>query len=290
MYDMTDRVAEIWDYYDKILDDRLERIANLSGVDRDALIKINPADYIEKSRYQTIRGYKFKEITDFINENKTDSTFLISPMDAIEETAEQIGYKTRETVKRKIRASKCEVYPLSRELTADFCRRNHRQTIPNISKIAVSLGLVYDNELIAIMEYDMQTGAVRGAKTGYELVRLAICRETQVHGGASKLQKACEDVLRKMGIDTIYSYSNATINTGSVYEKLGFTKGKVTEGQPFVIMNNNDLVRLITLHPYSTDKELSKRGQFRTHVGGNIMWVKEIGNGERQDDIAGTGK
>lgn len=281
MYDMTDRVAEVWEYYDKLLDERLQQIADLTGVDRARLIKINPAEFIEKTKYQTIRGYEYRKVKDFIAETKTDDVFLISPLDAIEETAEQIGYKARETVSRKIRASKCEVYPVPKETALDFCIRNHRQNAPKISRAAVYLGLVYNNELVAIMGYDRQEGAVRGAKKEYELVRLAISRETQVHGGASKLQKACEDVLRKMGIDTIYSYSNATINTGSVYAKLGFQRGKLDSGQPFVILKNNYLERLINLNPYSTDKILAQRGQLKTHVGGNLMWTKSIA---KEDD------
>ena len=275
-YNETERVKEAWAFYDEMLEKKLDRIAELSQVSRDHFIKINPAEFIEKSKYQRIDGYQYQSINKWIADHKTDETFLISPLDADEETAEQISYKSREGVGRKIRASKCEVVPVPKDIALDFCIRNHRQTLPHISVNAVYLGLLYHDELVAIMGYDTTTGAVRGKKDGYELVRLAIAKGTQVHGGASKLQKACEDVLRQMGIGNIFSYSNATINNGGVYKQLGFTEGKLDNSQPFVIMNDNRLVRLVNLHPYSTCEELAIRHQFKSHVGGNKMWVKKI--------------
>lgn len=276
LFDETERVEEAWKFYDELLEDKLNRIAELAGVDRQQLKKLNPAEFIEKNRFQKIRGYKYISIKSWIAENKTDDTFLVSPLDADTETSEQISYKARAGVIRKIRASKCEVVPVPKEIALDFCIRNHRQSLPMISAAAVYLGLLYKNELVALMGYDTTSGAVRGNKEGYELVRLAIEKGTQVHGGASKLQTACEDVLRQMGIKRIFSYSNATINNGGVYKQLGFYGGKLDNGQPFVIMRDHQLIRLANLHPYSTDEELALRHQFKSHVGGNKMWIKDI--------------
>ena len=245
-------------------------------MDRQQLKKLNPAEFIEKNRFQRIQNYKYINIKNWIAENKTDDTFLVSPLDADTETAEQISYKARAGVTRKIRASKCEVVPVPKEIALDFCIRNHRQSLPMISVGAVYLGLQYKGELVALMGYDTTSGAVRGSKEGYELVRLAIAKGAQVHGGASKLQTACEDVLRQMGIKKIFSYSNATINNGGVYKQLGFNGGKLDNGQPFVIMRDYKLIRLANLHPYSTDEELALRHQFKSHVGGNKMWIKNI--------------
>lgn len=276
LFDETERAAAAWKYYDELLEDKLNRIAELAGVDRQQLKKLNPAEFIEKNRFQRIQNYKYINIKNWIAENKTDDTFLVSPLDADTETAEQISYKARAGVTRKIRASKCEVVPVPKELALDFCIRNHRQSLPMISVAAVYLGLRYKGELVALMGYDTTSGAVRGSKEGYELVRLAIAKGAQVHGGASKLQTACEEVLRQMGIKKIFSYSNATINNGGVYKQLGFSGGKLDNGQPFVIMRDNSIVRLVTLHPYSTDEELALRHQFKSHVGGNKMWIKNI--------------
>lgn len=277
LYDITDRVAELWKYFDGILDDHIKQISEISGVPFEHFKKINPAEFIEKNEFQRIRGYEYKKIKNWIISNKTDAeTFLISPEDAIEETSAQVSYKSGTEIKRTIRASKCDVVPCPTFLAQDFFIRNHRQTAPNIRNTAVCFGLAYYSELVAVMLYDISNGAVRGNNKEYELVRLAISKGTKIHGGASKLQNACEETLREMGIKKIYSYSNATINSGAVYEKLGFTGTEVSEGQPFVITKNNQLIRMISLYPNTTHEALALRGHVTTHLGGNKTWTKEI--------------
>lgn len=277
VYDVTDRVADAWAFYDRMLDEKIEKISEISGVPLEHFVKLNPAEFVVKLQLQTIRNHEFVNIKKWIVENKKDDqTFLISPVDAIEETAAQVSYKAGTEIRRTLRASKCEVLPVHPELALDFFIRNHRQSAPHISKSAVCFGLVFRDELVAVMLYDISNGAVRGRKKEYELVRLSIGKGTKIHGGASKLQQACEETLAAMGQRKIYSYSNATINSGAVYEKLGFDGSKVDGGQPFVIMKNNELIRLANLHPNSTDEALALRGQLKTHVGGNRIWVKEI--------------
>lgn len=275
--DVTARVAEARRYYEDLLAERIQAIADLAGVSVDHFVKINPADFIEKNCGQVIHGYKYQKIHDWIKAQKTtDDTFLISPLDAIEETAAQISYKTDSDIRRTIRASKCDVAPVPVAFAQDFFIRNHRQSAPLIRETAICFGLLYRGELVAVMLYDISNGAVRGRKKDYELVRLAISKGTRIHGGASKLQAACEDTLRAMGIQRIYSYSNATINSGHVYERLGFSGSGIQRGQPFVILSDNSLTRLANLHPYSTVDYCIARGWFITHVGGNKKWVKDI--------------
>lgn len=276
VYDITERVAAVHDYFDKLLDERIQKISELSEVPAERLIKINPADFIEKIQFQKIRGYQYRKVKDYINENKRDDTFLISPIDAIEETAAQISYKAGTEIWRTIRASKCNVLPCPTNLALDFFIRNHRQSAPLVRQTAVSFGLVYNDELVAVMLYDISNGAIRGRKKQYELVRLSISKGTRIHGGASKLQKACEETLQRMGVHEIYSYSNATINSGAVYKALGFDGSKVDSGQPFVIQKNNSITRLILLHPDSTDEALALRGWIKCLLGGNRTWKKEI--------------
>lgn len=276
-FDITDRVAEAWEYYDKLLDERFAEISRISGAPIEQFVKINPAELCEKNKHQTIRGHTYLKVEDFIVANKKDDhTFLISPLDEIEETAAQISYKIGTEIRRTIRASKCGCIPCPTMLAQDFFIRNHRQKPPLIRNSAVCFALVYKDEVVAVMLYDISNGAIRGRNQNYELVRLAIAKGTKVHGGASKLQGACEEVLRRMGVEKIYSYSNATINSGAVYENLGFKGTGVMQGQPFVILKNNRLERLINLYPESTDEKLAKHGWIKTHVGGNKMWEKDI--------------
>lgn len=276
-FDVTNRVHEAREYFDKLLDKRIKEISEISEVPVENFVKINPADFIERNEHQIIRGYNYQNIRDYIvDKKKDDRTFLISPADAVEETAAQVSYKSGTEIRRTIRASKCECLPCPKELALDFFIRNHRQTAPSIRTTAVCFGLVFRGEVVAVMLYDVSNGAVRGKKNDYELVRLSIAKGARVHGAASKLQTACEETLRLMGVHQIYSYSNATINSGAVYEKLGFAGTKVDRGQPFVIQRNNQLTRLIDLYPYSTDRALAERGGLKTHLGGNKMWRKEI--------------
>ncbi len=280
-FDITDRVNQLWTYYDEVLEERLAKIAEIAEVDRSHLVKINPAEFIEKSRYQTIRGYKYTNIREWIKEHKVDDqTFLISPLDKIEETAAQIGYKSNTQIERTIRAGKCEVLPMPIGAAQDFFIRNHRQSPPLVRTDAICFCLTYKDEVVAVMLYDISNGAVRGNNDKYELVRLSIAKNARVHGAASKLQKACEATFIEMGVDEIYSYSNATINSGAVYRELGFEEKRIDEGQPFVILENNKLERLINLFPESTDKKLAARGRIKTHVGGNKMWIKKLGKAE----------
>ena len=142
-YDMTARVREAWEYYDSVLTERISIISELSGVPEEQLVKINPAEFIEKNAYQEIKGYHFQKIWEWIEANKTDKTYLISPEDAVEETAAQISYKERTEIRRTIRASKCQILPVPDELAQDFFIRNHRQTAPHISKNSVSRGSMF---------------------------------------------------------------------------------------------------------------------------------------------------
>ena len=277
VYDITDRVQEAWTFYDEMLTERISKIAELAGVPEENFVKINPAEFIERNKFQKIREYTYQDIGQWIERKKTDNgTFLVSPLDAIEETAAQCAYKSNENIRRTLRASKCEICPVPVPVAKDFFIRNHRQTVPNVTKQAVSLGLVFQDELVAVMLYDIQNGAIRGKNKAYELLRLSISKGTRVQGGASKLQKASEEVFKEMGVTEIFSYSNATINSGAVYEKLGFTPRRIIGGQPFVIMGNNDIVRLITLHPESTDEKLARHNWIKTHVGGNRFWLKHV--------------
>lgn len=277
MYDMTQRAREAWEYFDTTLDERIGKISELSGVPLDCFVKINPVEFIERNKYQFIAGYEYQNIGKWIFKTKdSDQRFLISPLDAIEETAAQVSYKSGMEIRRTIRASKCGVVPVPKEAALDFFIRNHRQSAPEFRDSAVCFGLVQDGELLAVMLYGRSNGAVRGKNNKYELVRLSISKGTRIHGGASKLQRECEKALWQMGVKKIYSYSNATINSGAVYEKLGFTCKRADGGQPFVILKNNKITRLINLYPESTDEKLAFHGWLKTHVGGNKVWEKEI--------------
>lgn len=49
IYDVTDRVREAWQYYDGVLDKRIAKISKISGVPLEQFVKINPAEFLEKT-------------------------------------------------------------------------------------------------------------------------------------------------------------------------------------------------------------------------------------------------
>ena len=276
LFDATEREKEAREFYDKMLDAKIANISELSGVSPGKMHKINPADFIEPSEFQRIDGYKFQSIGAWLRENKKDDNYLISPLDDDQLTANQIGYKEH-IDNQRIRASKCELIPINGRQALHFFRRNHRQTLPRITSASISFALIYKGQLVGVMTYDKTAGGIRGHQhASYELLRLAFAHGMQIMGGASRLQKACESTMAILGEDEIFSYSNATINSGKVYAALGFTPSRIDNGQPFVIMEDFSLKRLIELHPYSTNKALARLKRLKTHVGGNITWTKRI--------------
>lgn len=276
IFDATQREREAREYYDKMLDKKLDRIAELSGVDRAKFEKINPADFIEPSEFQVINGYHHQQIGTWLREHKRDDNYLISPLDDDQLTANQISFKEHIDTER-IRASKCQLEPIPARLALQFFRRNHRQTLPRITSASISYGLIYQSQLVGVMTYDKTAGGIRGhSHAGYELLRLAFAHGKQIMGGASKLEKACEATMANLGEKEIFSYSNATVNTGRVYAALGFEPTRIDGGQPFVIMEDFSLRRLIELYPHSTNKALARAHRLKTHIGGNITWTKRI--------------
>lgn len=276
LFDATQMEKDARAYYDKMLDAKLDRISELSGVDRAKFGKINPADFIVPTEFIRINGYHYQHIGAWLREHKTDDNYLISPMDDDQLTANQISFKEHINTKR-IRASKCDLEPIPARLALQFFRRNHRQSLPRITSASISYGLIHHGQLMGVMTYDKTAGGIRGhSHANYELLRLAFAHGVQIMGGASKLEKACEATMAALGEDEIFSYSNATINTGRVYAALGFEPTRIDDGQPFVIMEDFSLRRLIELHPYSTHKALARAHRLKSHVGGNITWTKRI--------------
>ena len=276
LFDATEREKEARVYYDKLLDEKIAHISELSGVPAEKMHKINPADFIEPSEFQRIDGYQFQQIGAWLREHKTDDNYLISPLDDDRLTANQIGYKEH-IDNQRIRASKCELVPINGRQALLFFRRNHRQTLPRITTASVSYALIYHGQLVGVMTYDKTAGGIRGHQhASYELLRLAFAHGVQIMGGASRLQKACEATMLTLGETEIFSYSNATINTGKVYAALGFDPSRIDNGQPFVIMEDFSLKRLIELHPHSTNKALARAKRLKTHIGGNITWTKRL--------------
>lgn len=284
IYDLTDHVRRAWEYYDKLLDVKIQHIHELTGVEKERLIKLNPAEMIrDKEKNLFIENYHYQKVGDWVARMKTPDTFCICPIDEEIETANQICYKTGQT-QRKLRAHKCQVLPIPNMAARRFFIKNHRQSLPNLTTNAINYALVYEGEIVAVMSYDLTGGAVRGLQKAdkYELLRLSIKHGTQINGGASKLQKQCEEAIRHQGCTEIFSYSNATINEGNVYKQLGFTQSAIQDGQAWVIERDFSLVRLANCcASHGNGKgakniDLLRRGAVKVHITANRTWIKDI--------------
>lgn len=284
VYDLTEQAQAARKHFDKLLEEKINNIQRLTGVERERLIKINPIDFTEPSKNVFLRGHNYKKIEDFVRQNKTPETFLISPNDEDVETANKICYKTGQTT-RKLRAHKCQLLPISNLAAQRFFVKNHRQSVPCLTHAAINYALVYEGEVVSVMTYDLTGGGERGlAKADkYELMRLSIKHGTQINGGASKLQQKCEEcILHQEGVSNeIFSYSNATVNEGNVYQQLGFTKSSILGGQAWVVERDFSLFRLLDVCSHHGGKgarnaDLAKRGALKVHITANRTWIKKL--------------
>ena len=280
IYNLTEQVQKAWQHFDQLLEQKIEHIHELTGVEKERLIKLNPMEFVEKAKQLQIDGYRYQDLGSWVANHKTPETFLISPIDEDVETANQIAYKTGQT-ERKLRAHKCQLLPIPNAAARRFFVKNHRQSVPNLTNNAINMALVYEGEIVAVMSYDLTGGAVRGLQKAnkYELLRLSIKHGTQINGGASKLEKRCEECIRHQGCNEIFSYSNATINEGNVYQQLGFSKSEIIRGQAWVVERNFDLVRLVTCCANgkgAKQSDLVRRGAVNVHITANRTWIKNI--------------
>lgn len=281
-YDQTEIVSRARKHFDELLEQKIDHLHELTGIEKERFVKLNPMDFLLRMEGQYVKGHKYQGIGDYVAKTKTPDNFLISPIDEDVETANQICYKTGQ-VERKLRAHKCQVMPISNLAAKRFFIKNHRQTVPAMSAKAINFSLVFEGEVVAVMSYDYTQSAVRGLGKAdmYELLRLSVKHGTQINGGASKLQAKCEEAIRHMGCTKIFSYSNATINQGNVYRQLGFEPGKVQDGQAWSVEPDFRMIRLVNCCKVSGFKgakttDLMERGAVKVSITANRTWIKDL--------------
>ena len=67
VYDFTDQVRRAWEHFDALLDVKIQHIHELTGVEKERLIKINPlefitSDFIDKLPDSFKRNYQHKDL------------------------------------------------------------------------------------------------------------------------------------------------------------------------------------------------------------------------------------
>ena len=111
-------------------------------------------------------------------------------------------------------ARSCELKELSASEASKFCNNYHYQG--SVKGVKYAYGLAYSGELIQVMSF----GKPRYNKNyDYELLRLCTKPQFSVSGGASKLLKHFESLIKPK---SLISYCDISKFSGKVYSSLGF--------------------------------------------------------------------
>lgn len=117
----------------------------------------------------------------------------------------------------RIFARKCKIIEL--RSASKFLNHNHIQGSCNAS---IKLGLVYQNEIVAVMCFNKRSKLSGGKNDdSWELVRFCNKLNTIVVGGAGRLLKY---FISRIKPAKIVSFSSNDISTGTLYKRLGFEK------------------------------------------------------------------
>ena len=179
----------------------------------------------------------------------------------------------------RIYARNCKVINLSSQTTYQFLDDNH---IQGKCTSAINYGLVYDNNLVAVMTF----GKSRfNSSVEYELLRYCSVLGTTVVGGAGKLLKYFERIYKN---PSIISYCDLRWNTGAVYTSIGFSyshtsapnyyyfdsKGKLESRQKYQKHKLHKLLEVFD--PVKTEWENMKdNGYDRIWDCGNAVFIKK---------------
>lgn len=169
----------------------------------------------------------------------------------------------------RIPARKCTVIEVPQMIRSAFMRANH---IQGDSPARYSLGLVYEDELVACMTF----GKSRFDKAiEWELVRFASKLNMTVVGGFSKLLKAWD----RSG--SIVSYADRTISDGNVYRKNGFELTRVNRPGYWYVKGDTKYhrsrfmkKRVAPNDPRPEHVIMAERGYQRMFNCGTLVFVK----------------
>lgn len=76
IYDLTNQVRAAWEHFDKLLDEKIQRIHELTGVEKERLVKLNPAEFIRDQHDNVIiEGYHYQKLGDWVAKIKTPESY-----------------------------------------------------------------------------------------------------------------------------------------------------------------------------------------------------------------------
>jgi len=210
--------------------------------------EIQPYAHLEKTKLVEAKSYQLFHI--FENE-------WLDPIKQ-EIWKSMINSKMNKSI--KVFARKCKVKLIDNTIYKDFMNNNHMQGYASAS---VKLGLIYDDELIAVMSF---VKARYNNDFEFELLRFCNKLNYTTVGGASKLLKYFE---RNYNPKSIVSYANRRWSQGGLYEKIGFSK----------------LHESTVNYYYINDLELHSRIKFQKHKLREILKSYDDDLSERENMI-----
>lgn len=185
-----------------------------------------------------------------------------------------------------IPARKCEVRQLTTEEYSNFCNANHLQ---GTAPAKVKLGLFHNGELVQLESFSKPRFS---SKYQWELVRECSKLGVRVIGGKSKLFK---HFLKDYNPESIISYCDRSLFTGSSYETIGMTFLYATPPS-YSYYKSGQLLsryqcqkhRLKELKNFKFDSSLTERENMLANgygivydCGANVyIWQREIESGD----------
>jgi hypothetical protein len=176
----------------------------------------------------------------------------------------------------RVYARKCSIKEVSSKDCKTFLLENHIQGNSISSK---NIGLFYNDELISLMTFGIRK--ITGKKD-MELIRFCNKINTNVIGSASKLFNYFTN---KYSPNKIISYQDIRLFNGNLYEKLNFTKIRVSKPSYYYIINKQreyrynwrkDILVKLGFDKNKTEKEIMEtQGYYRIYDCGSNVWYYE---------------
>lgn len=138
--------------------------------------------------------------------------------------------------RKPIHACECSMYKLNNDIAMEFLANNHLQGEIPSTVSSLSLGLIYEKELVTVMTF---IPASSGSKYDIELVRFCCKTGYAVSGGSERLFKFAT---KQLGLDNIISCCYLDKFAGHVYSKLGMELIEVTDPQEIWSKDDKKLI------------------------------------------------
>jgi G:T-mismatch repair DNA endonuclease (very short patch repair protein) len=177
-------------------------------------------------------------------------------------------------IDNKIYARKCKIKLVDSNDSSQFLNLNH---IQGSSPSQLKLGLYFNGELVSLMTFGWR---FTNSKKEYELIRFCNKINYNVIGAASKLFSY---FLKNYDVEQIISYSDISLFSGNLYQKLGFEKISLSKPNYFWVVDgirkhrfNFNKKRLIKMG-YDKNKSesqiLQEIGYYRVYSCGQEKWI-----------------